>query len=221
METSNQLACFNMIHQQIRPGGVLDDRVLEVMAQVPRESFVPDAYQGLAYADIEIPIGRDTSMLAPTLVGRLLQALAVQPTERVLELGTGTGYVTACLSRLGGKVVSIEIDPELAAEARDRLVGLGLKQIEIREGNGLERPNVGGPFDAIAVTGSMPTDDSVPMLQDQLAVGGRLFCILGERPAMEAVRIVRVGEGDFRREALFETCAPALAEVTEPEGFEF
>jgi protein-L-isoaspartate(D-aspartate) O-methyltransferase len=221
METTAERARFNMIQQQIRPWDVLDDRVLDVMAEVRREAFVPDAYQGLAYADIEIPIGQATCMLAPRVVGRMLQALDVQPGDRVLEIGTGTGYVTACLGRLGGQVTSVEVDADLASEARSRLADLGLDSIQVQPGDALAGPVAGGAFDVIAVTGSMPTEASVPMLQGQLAPGGRLFCILGEAPAMEAVLITRVGERDMRREGLFETSAPALVNAIEPDGFEF
>jgi protein-L-isoaspartate(D-aspartate) O-methyltransferase len=221
METTAERARFNMIQQQIRPWDVLDDRVLDVMAEVRREAFVPDAYQGLAYADIEIPIGQATCMLAPRVVGRMLQALDVQPGDRVLEIGTGTGYVTACLGRLGGQVISVEVDADLASEARSRLSDLGPDSIQVQPGDALAGPVEGGPFDVIAVTGSMPTEASVPMLQGQLAPGGRLFCILGEAPAMEAVLITRVGERDMRREGLFETSAPALVNAIEPDGFEF
>ncbi|MCG6896710.1 MAG: protein-L-isoaspartate O-methyltransferase [Thiocapsa sp.] len=222
METAAERARFNMVQQQIRPWDVLDDRVLEAMASVRRESFVPDAYQGLAYADIEIPIDESQSMLPPKVVGRMLQALAVKPGDRVLEIGTGTGYVTACLSQLGKRVISIEYNPGLASEARARLASAGLESVvEVREGDGLAGPVEGGPFDVIAVTGSMPTEAALPMLQGQLAAGGRLFCILGVAPVMEAVLITRVAEGDFRRAGLFETCTPPLANVVEPDGFEF
>jgi protein-L-isoaspartate(D-aspartate) O-methyltransferase len=221
METTAERARFNMIQQQIRPWDVLDDRVLDVMAEIRREAFVPDAYQGLAYADIEIPIGRAECMLAPRVVGRMLQALDVQPGDRVLEIGTGTGYVTACLGRLGGQVISVELDADLASEARSRLADLGFDSIQVRQDDALAGPVEGGPFDVIAVTGSMPTEASLPMLQGQLAPGGRLFCILGVAPAMEAVLITRVGEHNMRREGLFETSAPALVNAIEPNGFEF
>lgn len=221
MEITAERARFNMIQQQIRPWDVLDDRVLEAMAEIRREAFVPDAYQGLAYADIEIPIGEGACMLAPKVVGRMLQALAVQPGDRVLEIGTGTGYVAACLSRLGGNVVGLEIDAALAHEARARLATLGLESVEIRQGDALAGPVEGGPFDVIAVTGSMPTEVSLPLLQGQLAPGGRLFGILGTEPVMEALLLTRVGDRGFRREGLFETATLALKNAVEANGFEF
>ena len=221
METNIDYPRFNMIQQQIRPWDVLDERVLEVMAEIPREAFVPDAYRGLAYADIEIPLGAATAMLAPKIVGRLLQALDVRPGDRVLEIGTGSGYVTACLSRLGTRVISIEIDTNLADEARARLAALKFEWFEIRDGDGLAGPVQGGPFDAILLNGSMPTDTALSSLQEQLTTGGRLVCVLGEPPAMNAVRVTRLSGDRFRRESLFETCVPALEKVQEPERFVF
>ncbi len=221
MDNNLELARFNMIQQQIRPWDVLDERVLDAMATLARETFVPDAYRGLAYADIEVPISATTAMLAPRVVGRLLQALAVQPADRVLEIGTGTGYVTACLNRLGGHVVSIEIDPDLAAAARERLTASGFKGIDVRDGDGLAGSSAGGPFNVIAVTGSMPTDAALPRLQEQLTTGGRLFAVIGEIPAMAAILITRLSAQSFRRETLFETTVPVLEQVMEPEGFVF
>lgn len=221
MDNSSELARFNMIQQQIRPWGVLDDRVLEVMGTIERERFVPDAYRALAYADIEIPNSNGTLMLAPKVVGHLLQALAVQPGDRALEIGTGSGYVAACLSRLGARVLSLEIDPMQAAEASERLEALKFDWVEVREGDGLAGPVSGAPFDAIAVKGSMPTEDALPMLREQLTIGGRLFCILGTAPAMECVRVTRLGRNDYRRDSLFEAEVPPLRNASEPAGFEF
>jgi len=221
MEESIELARFNMIQQQIRPWGVLDDRALEAMTEIPREPFVPDAYLGLAYSDIEIPIGSAASMLAPRIVGHLLQALAVKPGDKVLEIGTGSGYVSACLSWLGARVFSLEIDATLAAEARQRLAALKFERIEIREADGLAGPAADAPFEAIAVTGSMPTDASLDMLKGQLAIGGRLFCVIGEDPLMQATLITRLSKRDFRHQPLFETSVPALRNVAEPAGFAF
>ena len=221
MDSSSETARFNMIQQQVRPWWVLDDRVLDVMEEIGRESFVPDAYQGLAYADIEVPIAEGRAMLAPRVVGRMLQALKAQSGDKVLEIGTGTGYLTACLSRLGGPVVGVETDPDLAAGARERLAALGLTRVEILEADALAGPTAGAPFNVIAVNGSLPTAESLAVLEDQLALGGRLFCIVGDGPVMEARLVTRVGARDFRREDLFETAAPPVAQVPEPQGFEF
>jgi protein-L-isoaspartate(D-aspartate) O-methyltransferase len=214
-------ARFNMIHQQVRPWGVLDERVLDALEQIPRERFVPDAYQSLAYADIDIPIGAGEHMLSPKLVGRLLQAVAVQPGDRSLEIGTGTGYVTACLAHLGARALSLEIDPGLAAEARTRLSALGFVQAEVRVGDGLAGRVEGGPFDVIVLTGSLPSQESLPALGQQLTIGGRLVAVVGMAPAMTALLLTRVGAGDYRRESLFETCIDPLANAVEPARFVF
>jgi len=221
MQSPSERMRFNMIEQQVRPWDVLDPRVLAVMGELPRESFVPPAYRGLAYADTEIPLGEDSTMLPPKVVGRMLQALSVRDGDKVLEIGTGTGYVTACLAALGGHVHSIEIDPELAEAARVRLTALASGRVEIETGDGLAEPFADAPFDAIAVTGSMPTDESLAMLRQQLAAGGRLFAILGEPPLMEALLETRLASGDVRRRVLFETSVPPLRNVPEPERFAF
>jgi len=223
MDTSIDRARFNMIEQQIRPWNVADERVLSVMAEIQREKFVPDAYRGLAYADVEIPIGEDQAMLEPKIVAHMLQALAIQPDDKILEIGTGTGYVTACLSRLGGRVVSIEIHAGLAEQARTVLEEQQLRrlEVEVRVGNGLEGPVEGQPFDVIAVTGSLPDSEPLEVLLGQLAPDGRLFAVIGEGPVMEAMLITRVGDGAFSRQSLFETSLPALEKAPEPEHFVF
>ncbi|MBK1650488.1 protein-L-isoaspartate O-methyltransferase family protein [Rhabdochromatium marinum] len=241
MTTDFEHARFNMIEQQIRPWGVLDDKVLGVMGRLPRERFVPDAYQGLAYADIEIPIGEGPTqrMLPPKIVGRLLQALEIQSTDRVYEIGTGTGYITACLAELGEAVHSVEIDTILADQARERLISEGTPgRIEIRalDAFGIKQtPSSSGvtetrdisamsdtaPFGAIAVTGSIPTHTPLTLLREQLTDGGRLFAFVGQAPIMEAVLITRLGGERYRQESLFETCVPALDNAPQPEAFVF
>lgn len=219
MQSTSEHAHFNMIEQQIRPWHVLDERVLDVMRGLSRERFVPAAYVGLAYADLAIPLPGGASMLEPKLAGRLLQALAVRPGDRVLEIGTGSGYVTACLARLGGRVTSIEIDPDLADAARERLAELGI-DADIVTGDALAGGIDGGPFDVIALTGSLPTEEPLASLHQQLADGGRLFAVIGEAPVMEAVLDTRVG-ADVRRQDLFETGLPALRNAPQPERFVF
>ena len=214
-------ARFNMIQQQVRPWGVLDDRVLDALDQVPRERFVPDAYLSLAYADIDIPIGDGQHMLSPKVVGRLLQALAVKPGERALEIGTGTGYVSACLAHLGARVLSLEIHPDLAAQARERLAAAGFDQVALRVADGLAERVEGGPFDVIVVTGSLPREDALEPLVRQLALGGRLFAVVGEPPVMTAFLVTRTGTSADRRVGLFETRVDPLLNVVEPERFVF
>jgi protein-L-isoaspartate(D-aspartate) O-methyltransferase len=222
MTSPIDIARFNMIEQQVRPWRVLDERVLRVLGELPREAFVPDAYQALAYADIDIPIGTDTCMLAPKVVGRMLQALQVRDGDKVLEIGPGTGYVTACLARLGGRVIGVEIDPALAEGAQERLAAMQLRRVEVRTADAMTSRVDGGPFDVIAVTGSLPSEESVPMLAQQLTPGGRLFVIVGEDPVMQARLETRIGPGsDLRREELFETSVPALRNVPQPERFVF
>jgi protein-L-isoaspartate(D-aspartate) O-methyltransferase len=220
MQPTLDRARFNMIEQQVRPWEVLDERVLAVMRKLPREAFVPDAYRGLAYADIEVPLGEQSAMLAPKMVGRLLQALDVQPQDRVLEIGTGTGYVTAALAQLGDQVFSLEIDPGLAEGARQRLKAMGLNEVEVHTADAFAGQLQGGPFDVIAVTGALPTDEPLAALERLLTDGGRLFVVVGEPPLMEALRITRIGN-DLRRERLFETCVSALQNAPLPEQFAF
>jgi protein-L-isoaspartate(D-aspartate) O-methyltransferase len=214
-------AHFNMIHQQVRPWGVLDDRALDAMEVVQRERFVPDAYLGLAYADCEPPLGNGQLMLSPKVVGRMLQALAVEPGDRALEIGTGSGYVSACLAQLGARVLSLEIDPELAAAAQARLAQQGFGQVQVRCADALSGRVEGGPFDVIAVTGSLPDAAALTDLQQQLTLGGRLFAVVGVAPVMHAVLITRDSATDYRREPLFETCVEALTNATPPQRFVF
>ena len=212
-------ARFNMVQQQIRPWEVLDQRVLDLINQIPRDQFVPDAYRGLAYADIEIPLGHGQHMMFPRVEARLLQALDVRPTDKILEIGTGSGYLTACLANLGGQVVSIDIHEGFTAAARASLEALGLNNVELRTADGLAGEIAGGPFDVIAVTGSLP---QLPDgLKQQLTVEGRLFAVTGEAPAMEASLITRVSEDAWRSEALFETELVPLENAPCTERFEF
>ncbi|HBG93722.1 MAG TPA: protein-L-isoaspartate O-methyltransferase [Chromatiaceae bacterium] len=221
MTSTVDQARLNMIKQQLRTWEVLDERVLAVMSETQRELFVPNAYQGLAYSDIEIPIGDADSMLAPKFVGRMLQAIDVQASDKVLEIGTGTGYVTACLARLGGRVRSMEINAELAEAARERLQALQLRRIEVITGDALAGSIDGGPFDIIVITGALPDEEALPMLRHYLAQGGRLFVVIGESPLMTALLETRLSSGDFRRQKLFETCIPTLQNVPLPERFVF
>lgn len=213
-----ELARHNMIEQQIRPWDVLDQRVLDVLARIPREDFVAERYRNLAFSDIAIPLGHGEFMLKPTVEGRILQALALQPTDRVLEIGTGGGYLTATLARLAASVTSIDIVPEFTEAARRKLKAHGFDNVMLHSGDasrgwGEQR------YDAIAVTGSVDTIAEV--WRQSLRVGGRLFIVTGQPPVMEALLITRVGEQEWVRESLFDTELPPLRNAAPVQAFEF
>jgi protein-L-isoaspartate(D-aspartate) O-methyltransferase len=197
----------NMVEQQVRPWDVLDIRVLDVLSQLPREDFVPPAYRALAYADVPLPIGHGQLMLKPVVEGRMLQALAVQPTDEVLEIGTGSGYASACLGRLARDVVSIELVPGLAAEARARLDGLALGgNVRIEVADALQyQPQ--RQFDLVCVSAAV---DTIPRhFLSWLRPGGRMFVVQGLAPAMVA-SLLHNEAGGPRIERLFETELPYL-----------
>lgn len=194
-----------MVEQQVRPWDVLDMAVLDTIGRLPREAFVPEAQRALAYADLELPLGHGASMMKPVVEGRMLQALQLQPGDSVLEVGTGSGYVSACLGALAREVVSLELVPELAAAARVRLDAAGLgSNIRIDVADALQYAPGERLFDAVCVTGAMA---QVPARFLQwLRPGGRLFVVRGQAPAMEAVRIARTGTVNATAtESLFET----------------
>jgi protein-L-isoaspartate(D-aspartate) O-methyltransferase len=207
-----------MVDQQIRTWEVLDPRVLDVLAAVPREAFVPAAYRELAFADTPIPIGFGQFMLAPVLQGRMLQALGPGAADSALEVGTGTGYLTACLSLLAGSTHSIDIQAEFtaAATANLRAVPQARVQLETRDAfNGAPF----GEFDVIAVTGSLPVYDT--RFEKALRIGGRLFAIVGTAPVMDAVLVRRVDDAEWIRESLFETVIEPLTNAPATPGFVF
>lgn len=219
MTSSLDKAHHNMIEQQIRPWEVLDMRVLDLLARMPRDQFVPEAYQALAFSDIEVPYGDGQAMMAPRVEGRLLQALNLQDSDKVLEIGTGTGFLAACLASMAGSVVSYEIDASLLEAAQSRLQAAGINNVELRSGDALQAEIDGAPFDAIAVTGSLP---EIPQgLKELLAVGGRMFVVSGNAPAMMASLVTRIDEQNWREEPLFETQLARLANCEEPTSFRF
>lgn len=208
-----------MIEQQIRPWDVLDQRVLDRVEQTPREEFVPAEYRKLAFTDMSLPIGHDQIMMEPKLEARMLQSLSISPSDKVLEIGTGSGYVTALLAGLAGEVVSVEIEPELQEEARQRLQKMGIDNVTLEQGDASMGWDKHQPYNAIAVTGSMP---SVPQaLKENLQVGGRLFVISGNAPVMEATLITRINANEWREEFLFETVLPPLQGVESTNSFSF
>jgi protein-L-isoaspartate(D-aspartate) O-methyltransferase len=210
-------ARFNMIEQQVRPWSVLDPQVLQVLQDVPREAFVPERFRSLAFADTNIPLGHDQVMMAPVVEGRLLQALAIHPQENVLEIGTGSGFLTACLARLGQRVTSIEIFPELVDAAASRLAEQQIANISLLTGDAFELLDDAQRFDVIAVTGSIPQLSQE--FHRNLKTGGRLFVISGQLPIMEAQLVTRISDNQWTRESLFETCMPPL--LNAPEHREF
>jgi protein-L-isoaspartate(D-aspartate) O-methyltransferase len=210
-------ARFNMIEQQIRPWDVLDQQVLDTMANMPRDLFTPEDYQSLAYADTEIPIGHGHHMMAPKIEARLLQALTIKSDETVLEIGTGSGYLTACLSRLAKQVHSVDIHDDFTALARTHFQQLGLENIILYNEDASRGWGKEGRYDAIAITASMP--EYHPGFEQTLTIGGRLFVITGQAPVMEATLVTRLNETDFARQFLFETCIEALDGLLPPKRF--
>jgi protein-L-isoaspartate(D-aspartate) O-methyltransferase len=207
-----------MIEQQVRAWDVLDARVLDVMRQVPRELFAPAAERFRAYADAEIPLSQGQHMLRPSVVGRLLQALLPQPHEQVLQVGAGTGFVTACLRGMAGRVRALEIFPQLAESARVNLSGLGVRDTEVMDADGL-RFESATRFDVIAVTASLPIYDT--RFERLLNVGGRLFIVVGEAPVMEARLVERTAEGVWSAQSVFETVIDPMVNAVRPAEFTF
>jgi protein-L-isoaspartate(D-aspartate) O-methyltransferase len=212
-------ARFNMIEQQIRPWEVLDPQVLDLLFVVKREDFVPPAYRNLAFADMEIPIGSGQVMLAPRVEARLMQELASKNTDKVLEIGTGSGYMAALLAACADQVVTVESRPEIADFARQNLERAGVANVTIEIGDGANGWSQRGPYDAIVVSGALP---SLPdALLKQLRLGGRLAAIVGEAPVMEAQLVTCSAEGVYNTVNLFETVVPKLDSGNAKPGFSF
>ena len=214
----NLTARRQMVDQQIRTWEVLDPRVLEVLAEVPREAFVPPEYRELAFADTPIPIGFGQSMLAPKIQGRILQALGVSATDSVLEVGTGSGYLSACLSLLGANTRSIDIHPQFTAAAASNLRTVAQASVELQTRDAFSNAPL-GEYDAIAVTGSLPVYDA--RFERSLRLGGRLFVVVGEAPVMDAILVRRVDTAEWIRESLFETVIEPLINATAAQKFVF
>ena len=220
-------ARFNMIEQQIRPWDVLDLDVLALLSRVKREDFVPLAHKALAFTDMMVPLGSPADeamrkgwcMLEPKQEARMLQDLAPQAHEKVLEVGAGSGYMAALLAGRAQRVISLEIEPELARMARENLQRAGIRNAEVREADGAKGLAAEGPFDAILLSGSV---SEVPQaLLAQLKVGGRLLAIVGSEPVMRATLITRTGEASYTTAQPWDTLAPRLAHFPEPSRFQF
>jgi protein-L-isoaspartate(D-aspartate) O-methyltransferase len=207
-----------MIEQQVRAWDVLDGRVLQILRKVPRDGFTPEQQRFRAYADAEVPLPHGQHMLRPSVVGRLLQALELTGSEHVLEIGTGSGFITACLRTAAARVRSVEIFPALAEMARRNLDSSGLRDVEIVTADALQL-DTGTRYGAIAITGSLPAYDE--RFERQLEIGGRLFVVVGEPPVMEARLIRRTGEESWSSESLFETVIDPLVNARRLPEFRF
>lgn len=209
----------NMIEQQIRPWDVLDQRVLDTIRDVPRDEFVPENWRNQAFADMSIPLTQGQTMMTPRVEARLLQALEIQPFESVLEVGTGSGYLTAVLAKLAKQVYSVEIQAELVEPAQQRLRDHGITNATIKAGDGSDGWPDQGPYDVIVLTGSAA---AVPeAIKQNLRSGGRLFAVIGEAPVMEARLLMRREDGQWSNEVLFETELPRLKNFEVAEQFQF
>jgi protein-L-isoaspartate(D-aspartate) O-methyltransferase len=224
---NTDLARFHMIEQQIRPWDVLDTRVLALLSVVKREQFVPPAQKALAFVDMEIPLispsaqamAQGKCMLAPRVEARMLQDLEVRASDRVLEIGTGSGYMAALLGASAQHVLSLEEDAGLAATARQNLSQAGIHNVDVQIANGAEASAAAGLFDVIVLSGSVA---EVPeFLRNQLQVGGRLMAVVGDEPVMRATLVTRTGPAAFNSRELWDTVAPRLHHFAETEQFSF
>lgn len=209
----------NMVEQQIRPWEVLDQDVLDLLYAVPREEFVPAASRNLAFCDMEIPIGEGEKMWAPKIEARVLQALAPRRPERVLEVGTGSGYLTALLAHRAGHVYSVEIRPRLAEFGRANLSRQGADNVTLEVADGARGCAKWAPYDIVVLTGSVPVLPKGAL--ETLAPGGRLFAIVGDAPVMCARLVTCIAPGEYRSVDLFETVVAPLANCEQPARFKF
>jgi protein-L-isoaspartate(D-aspartate) O-methyltransferase len=215
---NTEYARLQMVNQQVRGWNVYDEHVLDMLRDLPREHFVPAEYEALAFAEVEIPLGHGESMMTPTIEGRLLQALGLAGNERVLEIGTGSGFMTACLARLSDHVTSVDIRGEFVASATKKLEQLSINNVDILEMDAMrELPD--GTFDAIAVTGSVQRFE--PRFVEALSNHGRLFIVVGDAPSMEAKLVERTEEHDWHSISLFETNLKPLVHGALPPEFVF
>jgi protein-L-isoaspartate(D-aspartate) O-methyltransferase len=212
-------ARFNMIEQQIRPWDVLDMRVLNIIQSVPREAFVSESQKNLAFADLEIPIGHDQVMMSPKVEARMLQSLNISTEDNILEVGTGSGFITACLAKMGNHVTTCEYFEGLSSLAKTRLQEQQVDNVDFLTGDIFNLTDTLASYDIIAVTGSTPVQLNV--FSKLLRNHGRLFCIIGETPVMTAKLITCVAENSYREESLFETALPPLLSTSSEKVFSF
>lgn len=219
MTMNTEQARFNMIEQQIRPAEVLNTALLDTIAETPREEFVLPEFKNLAFADLPVPIGNGQYMLTPIQEARFLQALNISPEDKILEVGTGSGYFTALLAKQGKHVTSVEIDPELSEFAAQNLKRQGITNVTLEVGDASQGWDSGAPFDVIAVTGSMPIYNGC--FQKLLNPNGRALIVAGTAPTMSVLLVTRIDESQWSRESIFETVIPSLQNVEQPEAFVF
>ncbi|PKO46678.1 MAG: protein-L-isoaspartate O-methyltransferase [Betaproteobacteria bacterium HGW-Betaproteobacteria-22] len=218
-KTPLEAARFNMIEQQIRTWEVLDPEVLALLDKVPREQFVAESQVGLAFADVELPIGEGQTMLSPKLEGRILQAVAVKNTDKILVVGTGSGYLTALLAMQAKEVHGVEIYPELSNIAQYRLQAQNIHNVTLHVDDAAAGYAASAPYDVIVFTGSLPLRPVAA--EKMLNVGGRLFAVVGDYPIMQATITERVAEDAYRHEVIFETCLPPLENAPQVNQFKF
>jgi protein-L-isoaspartate(D-aspartate) O-methyltransferase len=212
-------ATFNMIEQQIRTWDVLDPVVLDLFNAIPRERFVTEAQQGLAFADVELPIGNGQTMLSPKVEGRILQAVQIKKTDKVLVVGTGSGYLTAMAATLADHVHAVEMHAELSATAEQRIKAQGINNVVFDVADGVEGFAAHAPYDVIIYTGSLEMRSKAA--EAMLNVGGRLFAVIGEAPIMEATLTQRVNETAFKHDVVFDTYLPPMVNAPQLDNFEF
>ena len=210
---------FNMVAQQIRPWYVFDDTVLDLLYKIKREEFVPKEHRELAFVDMEIPLGHGQVMLTPKMEARILQELHINKTDKILEVGSGSGYMTALLAEKGAHVYSVEISPELKAMAAANLKAHGIDNVILEEGDAARGWPYHGPYDVIVITASVPVLPST--FQNTLNPGGRLFAIVGRDPVMEALIITCTAPGEFVTKKIFETSTAPLINAQQPTRFSF
>lgn len=212
-------ARFNMVEQQIRPWEVLDFDVLDLLMSVRREEFVPEAYKSLALSEAEIPLGHGASMLIPVIEGKILQAIQVKRSDKVLEVGAGSGYFAALLAARADWVRTVEIDPALVTTAHENLKRYGVENVIVEEGDAIRGWPGNAPYDLIVVSGGVPFIPET--LLQQIKVGGRLFAFVGEPQLMTATLVTQVSEGNFRTESLFENAVPMMRNAPQKSQFKF
>ena len=219
MSMNFEQARFNMVEQQVRPWEVLDGRVLALLEKTHREDFVPVRYRKMAFADMAIPLDHDQSMMKPVIEGRLLQALELKPDETVLEIGSGSGFITACLSRMAKLVISVDIYEQFTNEVEAKLKEKGISNVELETGNVMTGWQPEQAHDVLVVTGSVP---SIPdHFRGWVNPGGRIFVVCGDEPAMEAKLLTKLNATEWREESLFETNLARLIDAERAPEFEF